>query len=143
MIYTENTRKAMVLAFEKHKNQKDKSGLPYIHHPLHVAEGMDTEEGCIVALLHDVMEDTPTTMDDLREFGLSDSVLEALELLTHREEDDYTKYIHRIGENSLARSVKLRDLEHNMDLTRLKEITDRDLKRLEKYKQAYDYLVRM
>lgn len=79
----------MKLAYEKHHGQMDKSGLPYIHHPLHLAEQMNTEEACIVALLHDVIEDTNTTFEDLEAFSFGEEIIDALKLLTRNKDEDY------------------------------------------------------
>lgn len=136
MIYTEQTKKAMKIAFAAHREQTDKSGLPYIYHPIHLAEQMDTEEAVTVALLHDVAEDTDTTLADLREMGFSEPVLAALECLTHREGVPYLDYVAALKENPLARRVKLADLAHNSDLTRLDTVDENARARVEKYKKA-------
>lgn len=136
MIYTPNTKKAMKLCFDAHKNQTDKSGLPYVFHPFHVAEQMPDEETTIVALLHDVIEDTSYTLDDLRAMGFEEEVLDALSLMTHDKSVPYMDYVSRIRENDIARKVKLADLRHNSDLTRLDEIDDKVRERIEKYKKA-------
>ena len=129
MIYTKNTRKAIIIAYNAHINQKDRSGLPYILHPIHLAEQMDTEEECIVALLHDVVEDTFST-----------TIIDALKLLTHDKDTDYFEYIERIKTNPLAVKVKLADLKHNSDETRLENITEKDIARNKKYIKAIKML---
>ncbi|MBR0473943.1 MAG: bifunctional (p)ppGpp synthetase/guanosine-3',5'-bis(diphosphate) 3'-pyrophosphohydrolase [Erysipelotrichaceae bacterium] len=137
MIYTDATRKAMKLCFEAHKDQVDKSGVPYVFHPFHVAESMTDENSTVVALLHDVIEDTEYTIDDLKAMGVNDEVLEALRLMTHDKDEDYFSYIRRISKNELARSVKLSDLKHNSDLSRLDhEPTEEDLERYGKYQKS-------
>ena len=136
MIYTPDTKKAIKLCFEAHRNQTDKSGLPYVFHPFHVAEQMPDEETTIVALLHDVIEDTAYTIDDLRKMGFSEEVLDALDLMTHDKNVPYMEYVAKISENEIARTVKLADLRHNSDLTRLDEIDDKACNRIEKYKAA-------
>lgn len=141
MIYTEMTKKAIKLMFEKHKDQVDKSGMPYVFHPFHLAEQMDDEETTITALLHDIVEDTDTTFDDLRELGFSDNVINALKLMTHDKNVDYFEYVKKISKNPIARKVKIKDLEHNMDTSRLDEVTDKDLERVKKYKKCYKYLL--
>ena len=141
MIYTEMTKKAIKLMFEKHKDQVDKSGIPYVFHPFHLAEQMDDEETTITALLHDIVEDTNTTFDDLRELGFSDNVINALKLMTHDKNIDYFEYVKNISKNPIARKVKIKDLEHNMDTSRLDEVTDKDLERVKKYKKCYKYLL--
>ena len=142
MIYTDLTKKAIKLCFEAHAGQLDKSGLPYVLHPLHLAEQMDDEDSTIVALLHDVVEDTRITFDDIHPMGFGPDVIEALMCLTHDEEMPYEQYIELIKENPLATKVKLADLEHNSDITRLNgEPTEKDLRRVEKYKRAKEYLL--
>ena len=140
MIYTPNTKKAMKLCFEAHRDQTDKSGLPYVFHPFHVAEQMTDEKTTIVALLHDVIEDTPYTLRDLREMGFEEDVLAALDLMTHDKNVPYMEYVAKIKENPIARTVKLADLRHNSDLTRLDKIDEEALKRVEKYKKAIRFL---
>ena len=140
MIYTPNTKKAMKLCFEAHKDQKDKSGLPYVFHPFHVAEQMPDEKTTIVALLHDVIEDTPYSLQDLRDMGFEQDVLDALALMTHNKNVPYMDYVAKIKSNPIARTVKLADLRHNSDLTRLDEVSDAALKRIEKYKNAMNLL---
>lgn len=141
MIYTEKTKRAIKLCFKAHEGQVDKSGLPYVHHPLHLAEQMDDEEGTIVALLHDVVEDTDYTIKDLKGMGFGDAVVEAIDIMTHRPEVPYMDYVKEIAKNSIARKVKLADLNHNCDLTRLNhEPTSKDLERVEKYKKAKEML---
>lgn len=141
MIYTEMTKKAIKLMFEKHKDQVDKSGMPYVFHPFHLAEQMDDEETTITALLHDIVEDTNTTFEDLRKLGFSDNVINALKLMTHDKNVDYFEYIKNISKNPIARKVKIKDLEHNMDTSRLDEVTDKDLERVKKYKKCHKYLL--
>jgi len=136
MIYTDMTRLAMKIAFEAHAKQKDRAGLPYITHPLHVAESMTTEDSCVVALLHDVIEDTDLTIEDLRGYGFSEDQLTAISLLTREKGEDYFEYVSHIRGNELATVVKLSDLKHNSDITRIPKPTEKDLKRLEKYEKA-------
>ncbi len=133
MIYTDETKKALKLCFEAHKNQTDKSGIPYVFHPFHLAEQMETEETVIAALLHDVVEDTEYTFDDLREMGFSEKVISALILLTHDPAFDYMEYVAAIKKNPIAKAVKLADLRHNSDLSRLDEVTGPALLRRKKY----------
>ena len=140
MIYTPETKKAMKLCFEAHKDQTDKSGLPYVFHPFHVAKQMHDEKTTIVALLHDVVEDTSYTLQDLRAIGFNQEVLDAIALMTHDKNVPYMEYVAKIRENPIARAVKLADLRHNSDLTRMDEITETELKRVEKYKAAMQRL---
>ena len=137
MIYTDMTRKAMGIMFEAHKDQMDKSGVPYVFHPWQVAEQMVTEESCCAALLHDVIEDTDVTADDLLKAGISEEVVKAVEMLTHDDDEPYLEYVERIKNDPIARAVKLADLTHNSDTTRFnRPMTDKDRARLEKYKKA-------
>ncbi len=136
MLYTNLTKKALKISFQAHKNQLDKSGIPYVYHPFHLAEQMDDEYSVCVALLHDVVEDTEMTIDDLTEQGFPREVTEALLLMTNDDSVPYMDYIKKIKTNSLATKVKLADLEHNSDLTRLDEINDAALERADKYRQA-------
>ena len=136
MIYTEKTKRAIRLMFEAHKNQTDKAGLPYVFHPFHLAEQMMDEKTTVAALLHDVVEDTDTTLDDLRKMDFGDDVIDALTLLTHDERVPYMDYVAEIKKNPIARAVKLADLRHNSDLTRLDVVDEKALKRVEKYKKA-------
>ena len=140
MIYSNLTKKALRIAFDAHKNQVDKTGLPYVFHPFHLAEQMDTEDEVIVALLHDVVEDTDITLDDLRSHGFSETVMRALSLLTHDNNSDYMDYIAKISKNTLATKVKIADLRHNSDVTRLDVIDEAAVSRLEKYRVAISFL---
>ncbi len=140
MIYTAQTKKALDFCFKAHKEQVDKSGLPYVFHPFHLAEQMETEETTIVALLHDVVEDTDYTFEDLAKEGFSSSVIEALKLLTHDEKVKYEDYVEALKDNPIAKAVKLADLRHNSDLSRLDEVTEKDLKRRQKYLDAIKIL---
>ena len=141
MIYTELTKKALKLCFQAHQNQTDKAGMPYVFHPFHLAEQMDTEEAVAVALLHDVIEDTAYTLEDLQKMNFPETVIQAVNLLTHSPEENYTDYLLHLKENPLARMVKLADLQHNSDLSRLDVISERDLKRHEKYQKANELLL--
>lgn len=136
MIYTENTKRAMKLCFEAHKEQVDKSGMPYVFHPFHLAEQMHDEKTTIVALLHDVIEDTDYTFEDLRAGGFDNEIIEALRLMTHDDSVPYMEYVTAIKSNPIASAVKLADLEHNSDLSRLDVIDEKALKRKEKYATA-------
>lgn len=140
MIYTEMTKKAMKLCFEAHKDQVDKSGMPYVFHPFHLAEQMVDESTAIVALLHDVVEDTEYTLENLQNIGLSDEVCEAIALMTHDPAVPYLEYVAKIKENPIAKAVKLADLRHNSDLSRLDRIDEKTLARVEKYKAAIKLL---
>lgn len=140
MVYTPMTKKAMRVCFKAHDGQYDKSGVPYANHPLHLAEQMRTEDETCVALLHDVLEDTEVTEADLRAMGFNDAVLEAVCLLTREDGVAYLDYVRALKHNPLARVVKLADLEHNCDLTRLDEVGPADLRRVERYAAARSIL---
>jgi len=140
MIYTDLTKKAMQIAFDAHKEQVDKGGMPYIYHPIHVAEKMDDEHTTCVALLHDVVEDTNMTFEKLSEVGFPIEVIEALKFLTHDDNVPYLEYIMEIKKNEIAKKVKLADLAHNSDLSRLSIVDDKARKRAAKYCQAIDIL---
>ena len=140
MIYTDLTKKALALCFEAHKEQIDKSGMPYVFHPFHLAEQMETEETTIVALLHDLIEDTNYTIHDLSTMGFDKAVIDAIALMTHADNVDYMDYVRAIKENPIAKTVKLADLKHNSDLTRLDVVDEKSLTRREKYLKAIHLL---
>ena len=142
MIYTEMTKKAMRIAFDAHKDQVDKTGLPYIFHPFHLAEQMKDEVSVCVALLHDVAEDTAITFQDMAAQGISGEVIDALRLLTHDASVPYMDYVRGIKEsgNAVAVAVKLADLQHNSDVSRLDKIDERMSALFQKYKKAMDLL---
>ncbi len=132
---------AKALSAFLHEGQVDKAGQPYYLHPLAVSEKVDTEKEKIVALLHDVLEDTRATEDTIRNlFG--DEVAEAVVFLTRRREESYMDFIRRASQNEIAKKVKMVDLEHNMDASRLPFLGKEDLERLQKYKAAYEYLTK-
>ena len=136
MIYTPLTKKALVLCFAAHKDQTDKSGIPYVFHPFHLAEQMDSELTTVVALLHDVVEDSEYTLADLTDMGFPAEVTDAVALMTHGEGVPYLDYVAKIKENPIARKVKLADLRHNSDLSRLDRVDAKALARVEKYAAA-------
>lgn len=140
MIYTEQTEKALKICFQAHKDQEDKAGLPYVFHPFHLAEQMPDEASATVALLHDVVEDTEHTLEDLREMGFAPEVLEAVALLTHDPAVPYEEYLIPIKANPIACCVKLADLTHNSDPTRVREVTPSMEARWEKYRKAREFL---
>lgn len=143
MIYTTLTNKAMKIAYNAHHGQTDKSGLPYIFHPYHLAEQMTDETSTCVALLHDIVEDTPLSLDDLAQ-EFPPAVIDALRLLTHTPDIDYFDYVRAICRNPVARQVKLADLTHNLDKTRFAGCSainaDTLSRRREKYAKARDIL---
>ena len=124
------------ISFKAHKDQVDKSGLPYVYHPFHLAEQMNDECSICVALLHDVVEDTDISLDDLASDGFPAEVIEALTLMTHNDNVPYMDYVRKIKTNPIAAKVKLADLEHNSDLTRLDLVDDAALERADKYRRA-------
>ena len=136
MIYTPLTKKAYKIAFEAHRDQIDKTGLPYIHHPLHLAAQMTDEVTTCVALLHDVVEDSDMTFEDLETMGFGGDILNALRLMTHDDDVPYMDYVREIKKNPIASKVKRADLMHNSDTTRLDVVTEKDLQRVEKYKKG-------
>lgn len=135
--------RAIELAKQHHEGQTDKAGKPYIEHPLRVMNQVESEEEKIVAVLHDIVEDTEISLDDLRSEGFSEEVVSAVECLTKQDGENYDSYIERISFNPLAVKIKLADLEDNSDLTRLPEVTDKDLERIEKYDKALEKLTRL
>lgn len=139
MIYTKNIKKAVNIAYNAHMGQSDRFGMPYVFHPIHLAESMDTEEECICAILHDVVEDTSITFEQL-EKEFSKGVIEALKLLTHDKKVSYNEYIIKLKDNPIAKKVKLADLKHNSDITRLNYLSPKDIIRNKKYKKAIKIL---
>lgn len=133
--------RAIRIAVKAHKGQTDKYGNPYILHPLRVMGMGRTDEEKIVGILHDVVEDSDWTFDDLRREGFSERIIAALDCVTKRSEDeDYDKFVARTRKNPLAIRVKLNDLTDNMDIRRMKEVKEKDVKRLNKYLRAYRLL---
>lgn len=133
-------KKAIRIATKAHEGQVDKSGVDYINHPLKVMDSVSSIEAKIIAVLHDTIEDTTVTLEFLRNEGFSDKVLEALVLLTHKRSTPYLEYIEEIKKNELATEVKIADLIHNLDVSRLKIITEKDNERLIKYRKALEIL---
>ena len=128
--------RAIAIAAIAHDGQLDKGKCDYICHPLHVMNQMKTKEEKIVAVLHDVVEDSGITIDDLKACGFSKNVITTLEILTRRDGEPYFEYIERVMYFSLARAVKIADLEHNMDIRRLFRLKPKDIERLAKYQDA-------
>ena len=133
-------QQALAIAKDAHKGQVDKAGVNYIQHPLFVASLVEGELAKTVALLHDVVEDSDWTLEDLHKEGLPEEVVQAVGILTKKRNENYEEYILRVKQNPLARQVKLADLKHNSDLSRLANVTDRDRKRVEKYQKAILFL---
>lgn len=140
MLYTPLTNKAMQIAYAAHHGQVDKGGLPYVFHPYHLAEAMEDEVSCCAALLHDVVEDTHVTMEQLAE-EFPSAVIDVLKLLTHREDVPYYDYVRAIKANPIAVKVKLADIAHNSDQTRCQNLTQEQLAYFrEKYARAISIL---
>jgi hypothetical protein len=136
-----NLQRAIEIAIEAHKGQTDKAGKPYILHIFQVMARGKSEDEKITALLHDVVEDTAWTLAKLEAEGFSGKIIQALDCLTKREGENYEAFIERVKENPLAVKVKINDLEDNMDIRRLRELSDNDVNRLNKYIKAYRELV--
>lgn len=132
--------KAFRIAAKAHKGQKDKAGKAYIFHPLHVAAHTKGRKAKTVALLHDVVEDSDITLDDLKKAGFNDEIVEAVAAITKIKGEAYGLYLKRVKSNKIARAVKLADLAHNSDLNRLKSITAKDEARKKRYTKAIEYL---
>jgi (p)ppGpp synthase/HD superfamily hydrolase len=130
--------RAIEIALKAHIGQVDKAGDPYILHPLRVMLAMRTETEQIAAVLHDVVEDSDWTLEALRLKGFPAQVIAAVDHLTRRkEEKTYEAFIRRAGQHPIARRVKLADLQDNMDIRRIRQLKDKDIKRLKKYHQAW------
>ena len=132
--------KAIAIAVDAHRGQKDRYDAPYVLHPLRVMARLETVKEKTVAVLHDVIEDTDWTSADLKEEGFPEDVLGALEGVTKREGEAYEDFVKRSAGNPLARRVKIADLEDNMDVRRMPEISGKDLERLQKYLKAWQAL---
>lgn len=140
--------KAVLFAVTKHFGSRDRGGTPYILHVLHVMQEVrkmgGTEDEMSAAVLHDVVEDTDTTLDDLRAEGFSEAVVLAVDSVTKRDGEMPGEYRFRVATNTTGRKIKICDLKHNMDITRLKNrsrLTDKDLARIKAYAEFYDFLV--
>src|SRR5258708_14260514 len=133
---------AVAIAAQAHRGQKDKAGDPYLLHPLRMMLRMNSEAEMIAAVLHDVVEDCDWTLEQLRDKGFSEEVLQAVDCLTHRNGEAYEEFIKRAQENPIARQVKIADLEDNMNIERIVEITEKDLERLAKYHRSWCVLTK-
>jgi (p)ppGpp synthase/HD superfamily hydrolase len=129
--------RAILIAAQAHLGQRDKAGAAYILHPLRIMMRMESETAMIAAVLHDVVEDSDWTLERLRGEGFSEEVLQAVDCLTSREGETYDEFISRVRASAIARQVKLADLEDNMNVKRIGEITPKDLTRIEKYHRAW------
>lgn len=140
MIYTHLTNEAMKIAYAAHHGQVDKGGIPYIFHPMHLAEQMQDEYTTCVALLHDVVEDTDVTLEELAK-TFPKEVVDAIKLMTHKDGEPYLDYVARIKTNPIAKAVKLADLQHNSDETRLENADEATLAYFRaKYSKAFEIL---
>lgn len=141
MFYSEKVKKAALIAYNAHKDQSDKGGYPYIMHPIHIAEQMETEDETIAALLHDVIEDTDIGFDYLKKEGFSDTVINCLKILTKDPNEDYMDYIRKIKKTGgIALKIKKADMTHNMIAERISKKIQSDESRMEKYRAAFDIL---
>ena len=133
--------KAISIALEAHCGQKDGDGSPYILHPLRMMARVETGTQKIVAILHDVVENTDWTFKDLEQKGFSKKVLKSLDCLTRRRGESYKKFVKRAASDPVAKRVKLADLLDNMDVRRLEKVTPKNARRLSKYNQAWRFLI--
>lgn len=132
-----NLERAIQIAVEAHAGVKDRGGKAYILHPLSVMMRVETDAEKIVAVLHDVIEDTGWTFDNLREEGFSEEIIEALGSVTKTsDEEDYDQFVLRAQKNEIGRKVKIADIKENLDVTRLGNLTEKDTARINKYKNA-------
>lgn len=129
--------RAILIAAQAHLGQRDKAGAPYILHPLRMMMRMESEAAMIAAVLHDVVEDSDWTLERLRGEGFSEEVLQAVDCLTNRDGETYDEFIARVRASAIARQVKIADLEDNMNVKRIGEMTPKDLARIEKYHRAW------
>ncbi len=132
--------KAIKIACEAHKGQVDKAGQPYILHPLRLMLKFNKIQEQVVAVLHDTVEDSDITCEDLVDYGFSKSVIDAIDCLSKRKNEDYKDFINRIFPNELARKIKIEDIKDNLDLTRIESINNKDLERVSKYHNALNVL---
>lgn len=132
--------KAIEIAARAHRDQRDKNGAPYILHPLRIMVRMPSLETMTIAVLHDVVEDSDITLDDLRREGFGEAIVAGVDCLTRRPREDYADYIERVKQNPLAVQVKLGDLEDNMNLQRLDRLQESDFKRVMKYHDTFQML---
>lgn len=136
-----NLDKAISIAIKAHSGQLDKAGQPYILHPLRLMLKFQSNDEMIVAILHDVVEDSSVTIEDLKDYGFSEVIIKSIDSLTKRSSENYDDFIRRVSNNNLAKLIKVEDIRDNLDLTRLELITEKDLARVEKYHRALKFLV--
>ena len=140
MNYDELYDQALRISIKAHEGQKDKSGREYVMHPIRVAERCRNPKAKIVALLHDTIEDTDVTTEYLLKQGFPEEIINGVLSVTKQAGENYEDFVRRAARNTLGKEVKQADLEDNMDIRRLKEITDDDIARLRKYLKAWQYL---
>ena len=131
---------AIAITHKAHAGQLDKAGKPYILHPLTVMAQMDTAESKIVAVLHDAIEDSDLTIEELVQEGFPELITNAIAAITKRDGEMYADYLLRVMANAIARKVKIADVTHNMDISRIANPTEKDFQRLEKYKKVLNQL---
>lgn len=136
-----NLDKAIAVALNAHVGQVDKAGQPYILHPLRLMLRFNNEEEMIIAVLHDIVEDSNMSLNDLKNLGFKEQIIEAIDCLSKRDNESYEEFILRVSSNELARKVKVEDLKDNLDLTRIDFISEKDLARVEKYHIALKLLL--
>lgn len=132
---------AIAIANQAHAGQLDKAGKPYISHPLTVMAQMDTLESKIVAVLHDAIEDSDLKIEDLVKQGFPEFITDAIAAITKLEGEPYEDYILRVKSNAIARKVKIADVTHNMDISRIANPTEKDFQRVEKYQKVLQELI--
>jgi (p)ppGpp synthase/HD superfamily hydrolase len=132
--------KAILVAVQAHHGQKDRYGQPYILHPLRVMLSVKPEVEMIVAVLHDVVEDSELSLEDLKKEGFSDEIVRAVDCLTKREGEPYEAHVERARQNRLALPVKIADLEDNMDPQRMGVLSEEDKKRIARYHKTWEAL---
>ena len=142
MNYNKLYDKALRIAIHAHKGQVDKAGREYVMHPIRVAERCKDPRAKIVALLHDTIEDTGVTEEYLRREGFPDEIISGVLSVTKRDKEEYDDFVRRAAENAIGKEVKIADLEDNMDIRRLPEMTDYDVARLRKYLRAWQFLTK-
>ncbi len=134
-------KQAIELCYNYHKGQVDKAGKPYFLHPMTVALNCNNDDEKVVALLHDILEDTEITVEELIEKGIPERLCRSIVVITKKENDSYEKYVDRVAKDPIAIAVKIKDLEHNMDVSRLQDPTQKDYDRIEKYRKVHSKLL--
>jgi len=135
-----NIQTAISIACDAHGDQLDKAGEAYILHPLRLMLQFDDERLRIIAVLHDVIEDSEITLEDLKSKGFGEEILRALDRLTKKSSESYEQFIGRVSKNDLAKKVKIADLKDNLNIVRLETISHNDIERIKKYHGALQFL---